>query len=188
MALDSSRLLRILYPDHSASKLQSPLEQLTHHGKFIIEWSVLRMSATLTMCYGNLCCVRQPRRPQWRFDDKQCRLCWIRWLRSGCCNHLHCISDYLDDLMQLVTLNGACWSHLKTLKHTQTEKRPGRRKYILHKAVLWSLLCMVCTYSVSCVCWILWNEHMHSRKSGSCSIYGLRSIYWCKIFKFLCVT
>lgn len=50
------------YLDHSTSKLQleSPLEQLTLRGKFIIERSVLRMSAFLTVCYGNLCCARRP--------------------------------------------------------------------------------------------------------------------------------
>lgn len=52
----------MLYPDRSTSKVQleGPSELLTHHGKFAIEWSVLRMSAILTVCYGNLCCVRHP--------------------------------------------------------------------------------------------------------------------------------
>lgn len=85
-----------------------------------------------------------------------------------------------DRSTRLVMRNGACWSHLKTLK-TQTHSdgwRPGHRKYILHKAVLWSLLRMVCTYSVSRVCWILWNFNSFiPEKNGSCSLYDLSSIY-----------
>lgn len=139
----------------SKLQLESPLEQLTHHGGFIIEWSVLRMSAILAACYGNL---RRVGRTHGRYD-KQCRLCWLRRLRSGCRQRSHCIQIISDHSTQLVMWNGACWSRLKTLK-TQTHSdgwRPGHRKYILHKAVLWSLLRMVCTYSVSRVCWILWN-------------------------------
>lgn len=74
MAADSSRLLLVLYLDHSTSKLQleSPLEQLTRYGRFIIEWSVLRMSAILTVCYCDLCAVSDTLVAD---DDKHCRLC-----------------------------------------------------------------------------------------------------------------
>lgn len=52
----SSWLLRNLYLDWSIGKLRKPLQTSWPSTASSIEWSLLRTSVVLTVCYGNLCC------------------------------------------------------------------------------------------------------------------------------------